>query len=145
MLLDYVACGYVVYRLGLPLVRSLPNPRRFEEERLRRFRESNVWLYIRRAIFDFTLIGAACLVAWRHADLGLIWLGFGIILIALAIPAGFAWTVNKINPVPPVEAFPPPSEEQLDRLTKSRLRACAVQFALLVAWGYSWRHLVINE
>ena len=141
MVLDYTAYGYVVYRLGRSILHALPNPRRFEEERLRKFRKGNVWQHMRRAILDFVLVGGACLVAWRHADFGFVWLAFAIVLISLAIPIAFAWTFNKLNPVSAVESFPLPTEEQLERLARSRIRICAVQFALVIAWTYSWRHL----
>jgi hypothetical protein len=143
MLLEYAAAGYVAYRLAVPLIQAAPNPRRFEEERVRRFREGNVWHYIRRAIFDFVLIGAACLVAWRHADLGLLWLGFAILLLGMAIPAAFAWVVNRISPVPPLDPLEPPTPEHLSTLTRSRVRICLTQAALLLAWLYAWRHLAV--
>lgn len=103
MLLEYAVFGYFVYRLGLPLLQAFPNLRKFEEERLRNFRESNVWDHIRRSFLDCILIGVASIVAWRHADLGFFWLAFAILLFGLAIPVAFAWTFNKFNPVLPLD------------------------------------------
>ena len=91
MILDYIAFGYVLYRIGVPLILSLPDPRKFEEKRIQRLMQHDIWVHAKRAVFDFLLIGAAFLVAWRHADLGILWLAFGIALVVLAVPTAFAW------------------------------------------------------
>src|SRR6267378_2847821 len=130
MLIDYIAFSYVLYRLGGPLVRSLPAPRKFEEHLVRRRLQSNVSVHLRHAILDFLLVGAACLVAWRHADLGLLWLACGLLLIGIA-------------PVPLPQRPPAPSEDQLDRLALKRRRICVLQLMLVLAWCYSWRRLAV--
>src|SRR5882762_9599627 len=91
MMLDYIAFTYVLYRVGLPLILSLPNPRKFEEERIRRARRHDIWFHARRGFFDCFLVGGAFLAAWQHADLGILWLVLGVALIGLAVPTSFAW------------------------------------------------------
>src|SRR6266576_2592107 len=70
MILDYIAFGYVLYRIGVPLILSLPDPRKFEEKRIQRLMQHDIWVHAKRAVFDFLLIGAAFLVAWRQANVG---------------------------------------------------------------------------
>jgi len=142
MILDYIAFGYVLYRIGVPLILSLPDPRMFEEKRIQRLRQHDIWVHAKRAVFDFLLIGAAFLVAWRHADLGILWLAFGIALVVLAAPTAFAWGVSRIAELPDI-ATPRVSEQQLDRLARKRRLGWAIQIPLILMWCYSWRTLAV--
>ena len=144
MVLDYAACGYVAYRLGVPLLRAIPNVREYEAKRLRKFRERGVSYYISRVAPDLALVAAACLIAWQRAGLGLLWLGIAVLLTILAASSGFAWAVGKVVPAPPLDLTSPLTEEQLDEFAKSRVWKNVVQFLLLSAWFYSWRHLAFE-
>jgi hypothetical protein len=142
MILDYIACGYVLYRIGVPLILSLPNPRKFEEKRIRRLRQHDIWVHARRAVLDFLLVGAAFLVAWRHADLGILWLALGIAFVGLAVPTAFAWGISRIAELPDFPA-PEVSEQQLERLTRKRRLGWAILVPLILVWCYSWRTLAV--
>jgi len=142
MILDYIAFTYVLYRVGLPLILSLPNPRKFEEERIRRARRHDIWFHARRGFFDCFLVGGAFLAAWQHADLGILWLVLGVALIGLAVPTSFALGISRITALPEIPTAEV-SGPELDRFAQKRRRMWLVQIPLLLAWCYSWRGLAV--
>ena len=150
MLLEYAAMGYGAYSLVLPLAKTLRGPRKVEAARLDAVRDRTLSDAVRSETIPMALQATACLIAWRYADLGLLWLCIGV---ALALLASFGLLYLGIRESMPKHAAKadeaaeepdsrqPPREEQLASLTRSRVRIALSQLALLAIWIYAWRYL----
>ena len=150
MLLQYAAMGYGAYTLVLPLAKTMRGPRKVEAARLNALRDSTLSDAVRSDTIPLVFQGTACLVAWRYADLSLLWLCIGVVLLLLASFGMFYYGIRKAMPEQAAEADKaaaehesslPPREEHLDSLARSRVRIALSQLALLAIWLYAWRHL----
>ena len=123
------------------LIPSMLDVESFEKKKFKKLIKHGLVHNIGQAALVFIIISACFIVAGFNANYEWLWRMLAILFCFGGIISLFVFIYHKLfNPVIP--AILDLSDEMLEQNIKKRKRKWVLHTSILIAWLYSWRHLI---